>query len=559
MDDNRNERRKEPVERRKGVGRETVTLLYREDKLYIKMGKMLIVGDPLDSGSLVTNLKESTSFKWSTKIIGLELKEGTKTNLPVPWISTNRLTLHFIFIIIGKSRNLEFLILKMATRLNMLPEDCVSTIVSLTSAADACRLMVASSSFKSETESDMVWSTFLPSDYSFILSRTHSQINFSSKKELYFQLCDSVLIDGGIRSFSLNKISGKKCIVLSTRALSISLSEEANHWTWTTHSASRFSEVIELKSIPSIEIEGSLNTQELSPNTTYGAYLMIQVTDRAFGLDSIASEISVSKDECSVSNTAYLCPVNERKQQLESLLFTNRRQMMEKLVVEGEGRRPIKRDDGWMEIELGEFFVGEKSEDVKMNLMEVKGHQLKGGLWRLRTCPNLLWSRVITSIHNLQSKPPDYYANKLITGTWKNITGMKKELAKVDISILEVMSFSGGTGTVQCFSWRAKMGRIPSAVALSRRGILNRNNTTCNYCNQEDERVDHIMIICPFARLVIEWILKWCGIYGVAFNTVIEVLDFAVGWGNCPKKRRTLQAICQYTSDNIAIKKLIVD
>ena len=138
--------------------------------------------------------------------------------------------------------------------------------------------------------------------------------------------------------------------------------------------------MIELKSIPSIEIEGSLNTQELSPNTTYGAYLMIQVTDRAFGLDSIASEISVSKDECSVSNTAYLCPVNERKQQLESLLFMNRRRMMEKLVVEGEGRRPIKRDDGWMEIELGEFFVGEKSEEVIMTLMEIKGHQLKGGL-----------------------------------------------------------------------------------------------------------------------------------------------------------------------------------
>lgn len=87
----------------------------------------------------------------------------------------------------------------MATRLNMLPEDCVSTIVSLTSAADACRLMLASSSLQSAAESDMVWSRFLSFDHSAILSRTHSQINFSSKKELYFKLCDSVLIDGGIR------------------------------------------------------------------------------------------------------------------------------------------------------------------------------------------------------------------------------------------------------------------------------------------------------------------------------------------------------------------------
>ncbi|KAI3752552.1 hypothetical protein L2E82_24586 [Cichorium intybus] len=268
----------------------------------------------------------------------------------------------------------------MAIRLNMLPEDCVSTILSLTSAADACRFMLASSSLRSAAKSDLVWGKFLPSELSSILSRTHSQLNFSSKKELYFKLCDSILLDGGIRSFSLNKISGKKSFVLSSRALSISLSNEPNHWSWSNHARSRFSEVIELKTTFSIEIEGKINTKDLSPNTTYGAYLIIQVSDRAFGLDSIASEISVSKEECSVSNTAYLCPVDERKQQLESLLFMNRRRMMEKLVVEGEGRRPSKREDGWMEIELGEFFVGQKNEEVQMKLMEVKGHQLKGGL-----------------------------------------------------------------------------------------------------------------------------------------------------------------------------------
>ncbi|KAI3752550.1 hypothetical protein L2E82_24584 [Cichorium intybus] len=224
----------------------------------------------------------------------------------------------------------------MATTFNMLPEDCVSTILSLTSPADAYRLMLTSSSLRSAAESDL--------------------------------------------SFSLNKISGRKSFVLSARALSISFSEEPNHWTWTTSSASRFSEVIEVKSVSSIQIEGRIKTQDLSPNTTYGAYLIIQVSDRAFGLDSIASEISVSKDECSVSNTAYLCPLDERKQLLESLLFMNRRRMMEKLVLEGEGRRPSKREDGWMEIELGEFIVGQKSEVVQMNLMEVKGNQLKGGL-----------------------------------------------------------------------------------------------------------------------------------------------------------------------------------
>nr|XP_043622206.1 F-box protein PP2-B15-like [Erigeron canadensis] len=270
----------------------------------------------------------------------------------------------------------------MAMTLNMLPEDCVSTIVSLTSPPDACRLMLASSTLHSSIESDLVWARFLPSDLSRILERSQTQlINFSSRKELYFQLCDSILIDGGLRSFSLNKVSGKKCCVLSAKTLSISLSNEPNHWTWTTHSTSRFSNVIELKSASNIEIEGRINTNDLSPNTTYGSYLIINVSNRAFGLDSIACEISVSKNECSTKNTAYLTPLDNKKQQFESLFFMNRRRMMEKrVVVEGEGRRPSKREDGWIEIELGEFFVGNKSEEVKMSLMEVKGHQLKGGL-----------------------------------------------------------------------------------------------------------------------------------------------------------------------------------
>ncbi|KAK1440436.1 hypothetical protein QVD17_06263 [Tagetes erecta] len=269
----------------------------------------------------------------------------------------------------------------MAIRLNMLPEDCISTVLSLTSPPDACRIMLTSSSLRSAADSDTVWNRFLPSDLPHLLSRTHTQLSFCSKKDLFFQLCDYVLVDGGIKSFSLNKVSGKKSYVLSSRALSIALSNEPNHWMWTAHSTSRFAEVIELKTISNLEIEGTIDTQDLSPNTTYGAYLIIKVSDQAFGLDSIPSETSISKDESSViTNTAFLCPLDEQKQQLESLFFMNRRRMMEKRVVEGDARRPSKRGDGWMEVELGEFIVGDKSEMVKMSLMEVKGHQLKGGL-----------------------------------------------------------------------------------------------------------------------------------------------------------------------------------
>ncbi|KAJ0741535.1 putative phloem protein [Helianthus annuus] len=268
----------------------------------------------------------------------------------------------------------------MAARLSMLPEDCISTVLSLTSPSDASRFMLVSSSLRSAAESDIVWDRFMPSDLPRILSRSHTQLNVSSKKELFFQLCSCIPMDGGIKSFSLDKVSGRKCWILSARALSISLSNEPNHWTWTANSTSIFSEVVELKTISNMEIEGRIQTEDLSTNTTYGAYLIVKVSDHSFGLDAIPCETSISSGTCSVTNTTYLCPLDEQKQQLELLFFMNRRQMMEKRVVEGECQRPSKRGDGWMEIEIGEFFVGEKSEGVKMNLTEVKGQQLKGGL-----------------------------------------------------------------------------------------------------------------------------------------------------------------------------------
>ncbi|MFS7946215.1 putative phloem protein [Helianthus anomalus] len=296
----------------------------------------------------------------------------------------------------------------MATRLNMLPEDCISTVLSLTSPPDASRFMLVASSLRSAAESDIVWDRFLPSDLPRSLSRSHTQLNVSSKKDLFFQLCGCIPMDGGIRSFSLDKVSGRKYWILSARTLSISSSNEPNHWTWTANSTSRFvrilyylfsmitlvlpllysngssfyfhilcrfSEVIELKTITNMEIEGRIQTEDLSTNTTYCAYLIVKVSDHSFGLDSIPCETTISSGTCSVTNIAYLCPLDEQKQQIESLFFMNRSRMMEKRVVEGECRRPSKRGGGWMEIELGE-----KSEGLKMSLMEVKGQQLKGGL-----------------------------------------------------------------------------------------------------------------------------------------------------------------------------------
>lgn len=110
---------------------------------------------------------------------------------------------------------------------------------------------------------------------------------------------------------------------------------------------------------------------------------MLKIGDRAYGLDLIPSETSVEIGNRTVTkNTAYLRSQDSKRQQMEKLFYSNRKQMLKSRVVEGDNKVMSKREDGWMEVELGEFFNGEgdDEDEVKMSLMEIKGHQLKGGL-----------------------------------------------------------------------------------------------------------------------------------------------------------------------------------
>ncbi|CAN1219741.1 F-box protein PP2-B15 [Linum perenne] len=248
---------------------------------------------------------------------------------------------------------------------NSLPEDCLSAILCFTSPQDASVSSSVSSFFHSAANSDSVWETFLPSDYPLIVSDSIPPLKFTSKKELFHRLCDSVLIDNGLKQFKLQKSTGHKSYILSARDLSITWSSESMYWAWTSVPESRFSEVAMLRTMSWLEIEGKIRAKMLTPNTKYGAYLLIQITDRSYGLDSMPSVVSVNVNGvCSSSSTTYLR--HKKNSQVE---------MMER-----EGRLPVEREDGWLEVEIGEFFSGESDEEVRMCLKEVKGYHLKGGL-----------------------------------------------------------------------------------------------------------------------------------------------------------------------------------
>ncbi|KAL5702485.1 hypothetical protein ACHQM5_027698 [Ranunculus cassubicifolius] len=264
-----------------------------------------------------------------------------------------------------------------------LPEGCITNIISFTSPRDACSSSLVSSTFKSAADSDVVWDKFLPSDYRDILSRSVSPLrlnDFPSKKQLYFRLSDHpVLIDGGKKSFNLEKKSGKKCFTIGARELGIIWGDTPHYWEWEAHPDSRFAEVAELKDVCWLEISGKIETKILSPKTSYVAYLVINyVEGGAHGLDYPAAEGIVEYvgegGNASGNRSVYLDRHHETGRRYRRYYEMPREEPE-------EGQLPKERGDGWMEVAIGEFYNDQGEDgDVKIIVQEVKAGHWKRGL-----------------------------------------------------------------------------------------------------------------------------------------------------------------------------------
>nr|GEU68867.1 hypothetical protein [Tanacetum cinerariifolium] len=274
-----------------------------------------------------------------------------------------------------------------------LPEGFVANALALTSPRDVCRLSLVCSVFRSAAEWDAVWEKFLPLDYHKILMEAEDGrglVRFATKKELYISLCDHpLIIDGGNKSFSLDKWSGKKCYMLAARDLSIVWGDTPRYWRWVSVPESRFAEVAELMSVCWLEVHGKIDTSLLSKDTHYVAYLVYKSSPDVYGFEHQPAEVSIGVDGVQTQTmTVYLDPEAWQKQRHGHGLAGRRLGIINRIRRLGSHSNdgpplngPKQRPDGWLEIELGKFY-NEKGRDgeLEMRVMEVEGGNWKGGL-----------------------------------------------------------------------------------------------------------------------------------------------------------------------------------
>ncbi|XP_017974384.1 PREDICTED: F-box protein PP2-B10 isoform X1 [Theobroma cacao] len=245
----------------------------------------------------------------------------------------------------------------------VLPDECMSLIISLTSPRDACRMALVSRALRSVADSDAVWLVFLPCDYKQIISKSSSSPSLFSlpKKDLYFSLCHrSILFDDGTTSFRLEKENGKKCYMLGARALSIQWADSPDYWSWIPLPESRFSEVPKLKNVWRLDVKGRIELKTLSYRTNYSAYLVFKIVRDRYGFRHTPVEFRVIINEGTASGkvrSVILDPPPNVPQQAK------------------------ERGDSWLEIEMGEFF-NECGDDTRVEfyLRGVHDNQPKRGL-----------------------------------------------------------------------------------------------------------------------------------------------------------------------------------
>ena len=111
----------------------------------------------------------------------------------------------------------------------------------------------------------------------------------------------------------------------------------------------------------------------LSPKTNYAAYLVYKLTEKAYGFDYAPPTASIG--------TTGAGEVYEQTVSLDLPIVEPGQEDQVVLRQQQHTSRPKQRNDGWLEIQLGQFFnEGGEVDELQFGLKEVKVLNGKSGL-----------------------------------------------------------------------------------------------------------------------------------------------------------------------------------
>ncbi|KAJ6742474.1 F-BOX DOMAIN PHLOEM PROTEIN 2-LIKE PROTEIN-RELATED [Salix viminalis] len=122
---------------------------------------------------------------------------------------------------------------------------------------EICNLARLNRAFRGAASSDSVWENKLPSNYQDLLHFLPPDRYLSfSKKDIFALLSRPLPFDDGNKEAWLDRVTGRVCMSISARGMSITGIEDRRYWTWVPTEESRFHEVAYLQQIWWFEVDG---------------------------------------------------------------------------------------------------------------------------------------------------------------------------------------------------------------------------------------------------------------------------------------------------------------
>ncbi|XP_078150768.1 F-box protein PP2-B10-like [Carex rostrata] len=169
-------------------------------------------------------------------------------------------------------------------------------------------------------------------------------------------------LNDNFKSFRSNREEPNRGQMFLARALQIEHSAVDVKWKWVPNKDLRFPEVAELLKVHWLEIKARINLDGFIPETNYAAHLIFKIKSNTCGLDTL-QKASISMGGHKWKKIVCIKPRVARPRNKCIGL-------------------PVKRSDGWMEIELGQFYCndGTGNQEVVISFKENNDNIKKSGL-----------------------------------------------------------------------------------------------------------------------------------------------------------------------------------
>ncbi|KAI9082734.1 hypothetical protein K1719_035308 [Acacia pycnantha] len=157
-----------------------------------------------------------------------------------------------------------------------LPESCVAEILGYLNPTQICELARLNRTFRGASWADFVWESKLPPNYDVLLREIFDDLPHDlGKREIYARLCRKNTLDEGSKKVWLDGSTGKLCLSISSKGLSITGIDDRRYWNHIPTEESRFHTVAYLQQIWWFEVNGELEFP--FPAGTYSLFFRLHL------------------------------------------------------------------------------------------------------------------------------------------------------------------------------------------------------------------------------------------------------------------------------------------